>query len=84
MSSQVQCANETYRSNSKDLNVSCQDNFLLNMKNKYVTVFLINGVKLKGTISEYDDVCLLLSRDDNIQLIYKNAISTMMPYIERI
>ena len=84
MSSQVQCAHETFKSNSNDLDVSCQDNFLLSMKNKCVTVFLINGVKLKGTISEYDDVCLLLSRDDNIQLIYKNAISTMMPYIERI
>lgn len=68
----------------KDLNVTCQDNFLLTMKNKCVTVFLINGVKLKGTISEYDDISLLLSRDDNVQLIYKNAISTMMPYVERI
>ena len=68
---------------SKDLNVECQNNFLVAMKNKCVTVFLINGVKLKGVISEYDDVSLLLSRDDNVQLVYKNAISTMMPYIER-
>jgi len=67
----------------KELNVTCQDNFLVAMKNKCVTVFLINGVKLKGIISEYDDISLLLSRDDNVQLIYKNAISTMMPYIER-
>ena len=67
----------------KDLNVECQENFLVSMKNKCVTVFLINGVKLKGVISEYDDVSLLLSRDDNVQLVYKNAISTMMPYIER-
>jgi host factor-I protein len=75
MTSQTQTA--------KELNVNCQDNFLIAMKNKCVTVFLINGVKLKGTISEYDDISLLLSRDDNVQLIYKNAISTMMPYIER-
>ena len=68
---------------SKDLNVECQENFLVSMKNKCVTVFLINGVKLKGVISEYDDVSLLLSRDENVQLVYKNAISTMMPYIER-
>lgn len=75
MTSQTQTA--------KELNVNCQDNFLIAMKNKCVTVFLINGVKLKGTIAEYDDISLLLSRDDNVQLIYKNAISTMMPYIER-
>ena len=67
----------------KELNVECQENFLVSMKNKCVTVFLINGVKLKGVISEYDDVSLLLSRDENVQLVYKNAISTMMPYIER-
>lgn len=68
----------------KNENLSCQDNFLVAMKNKCVTVFLINGVKLKGNISEYDDVSLLLSRDDSVQLIYKNAISTMMPYVERV
>jgi len=68
----------------KGENLSCQDNFLHAMKNKCVTVFLINGVKLKGNISEYDDVSLLLARDDSIQLIYKNAISTMMPYVERV
>lgn len=65
-------------------NLSCQNNFLMSMKDKCVTVFLINGVKLKGNVSEYDDVSLLLSRDDSVQLIYKNAISTMMPYVERI
>ena len=67
----------------KEINVECQEKFLASMKNKYVTVFLINGVKLKGLIAEYDDISLLLSRDDNLQLVYKNAISTMMPYIER-
>lgn len=66
-----------------DPDLNCQDNFLAAMKNKCVTIFLINGVKLKGVISNYDHCSILLSRDDNIQLIYKNAISTMMPYVER-
>ncbi|USO02377.1 MAG: RNA chaperone Hfq [Alphaproteobacteria bacterium] len=66
------------------VDLSCQDSFLLSMKDKCVTVFLINGVKLKGNVAEYDDVSLLLSRDDSVQLIYKNAISTMMPYVERV
>lgn len=62
-----------------------QEDFLDEMKRKSmnVTIFLINGVKLKGIISSYDKDCIVLCRDDNIQLIYKCAISTMMPYVEK-
>ncbi|RMF66207.1 MAG: RNA chaperone Hfq [Alphaproteobacteria bacterium] len=58
-----------------------QDVFLNHVrKNKTpVTVFLINGVKLQGIISWFDNFCVLLRRDGHSQLVYKHAISTVMP-----
>ena len=58
-----------------------QDVFLNNVrKNKMpVTVFLINGVKLQGIITWFDNFCVLLRRDAHSQLVYKHAISTVMP-----
>ncbi len=44
-----------------------------------VTVFLINGVKLQGVITWFDDQAILLRRDGHTQLIYKHAVSTIMP-----
>ena len=44
-----------------------------------VTVFLINGVKLQGIITSHDDESLLLRRDGHTQLVYKHAVSTIMP-----
>ena len=44
-----------------------------------VTIFLINGVKLSGAITSVDDNTLNLKRDKHTQLVYKNAISTIMP-----
>ncbi|MBM3518192.1 MAG: RNA chaperone Hfq [Alphaproteobacteria bacterium] len=49
-------------------------------KNKLpVTVFLLNGVKLQGVITWFDNFCILLRRDGHAQLVYKHAISTVMP-----
>ena len=49
-------------------------------KNKTpVTVFLVNGVKLQGVITWFDNFCVLLRRDGQSQLVYKHAISTIMP-----
>lgn len=58
-----------------------QDVFLNHVrKNKSpVTVFLVNGVKLQGVISWFDNFCVLLRRDGHVQLVYKHAISTVMP-----
>lgn len=58
-----------------------QDDFLNNIrKNKIaVTIFLVNGVKLQGLITWFDSFSLLLRRDGHTQLIYKHAISTIMP-----
>ncbi len=44
-----------------------------------VTIFLVNGVKLNGMITWFDNYCVLLRRDQHIQLVYKSAISTIMP-----
>mgnify|MGYP000262264902 FL=1 len=58
-----------------------QDTFLNQVrKNKIpITVFLINGVKLQGIITWFDNFCILLRRDANVQLVYKHAVSTIMP-----
>jgi host factor-I protein len=58
-----------------------QDVFLNHVrKNKtHVTVFLINGVKLQGIITWFDNFSVLLRRDGHTQLVYKHAISTVMP-----
>ena len=58
-----------------------QDVFLNHVrKNKVpVTAFLINGIKLQGVITSFDNFCLLLRRDSQVQLVYKHAVSTVMP-----
>ena len=58
-----------------------QDVFLNHVrKNKSaVTVFLVNGVKLQGIITSFDSFSLLLRRDAHSQLVYKHAVSTIMP-----
>ncbi len=58
-----------------------QDVFLNHVrKNKVpVTIFLVNGVKLQGVITWFDNFCVLLRRDGQSQLVYKHAISTVMP-----
>ncbi len=58
-----------------------QDQFLnLLRKNKVpVTMFLVKGVKLQGIVTWFDNFSILLRRDGQTQLIYKHAVSTIMP-----
>ena len=58
-----------------------QDVFLNQMRKQHepVTVFLMNGIKLQGIITWFDNYSMLLKRDGHIQLVYKHAISTIMP-----
>lgn len=58
-----------------------ENNFLNRLKDNEtsVTVFLVNGVKLQGIITWFDDATVLLRRDGHTQLIYKHAVSTIMP-----
>ena len=58
-----------------------QDVFLNHVRKEKVavTVFLVNGVKLQGIVSWFDNFCILLRRDGHVQLVYKHAVSTIMP-----
>lgn len=58
-----------------------QDVFLNKVRKEKmpVTVFLVNGVKLQGIITWFDNFSMLLRRESHIQLVYKHAISTIMP-----
>ena len=60
---------------------SLQDTFLNSVrKNRNpVTLFLVNGVKLQGVITWFDNFSVLLRREGTVQLVYKHAISTVMP-----
>ncbi len=66
---------------SSDKQQNLQDRFLNHVRKSKlpVTVFLVNGVKLQGVISWFDNFCVLLRRDGHVQLVYKHAISTVMP-----
>jgi len=46
---------------------------------KLVTIFLISGIKLEGTITSSDANTLMLKGANNIQLVYKHAVSTILP-----
>lgn len=58
-----------------------QDMFLNNLRRQKipVTMFLVKGVKLQGVITWFDNFSVLLRRDGQAQLVYKHAISTIMP-----
>ena len=44
-----------------------------------VTVFLVNGVKLEGVIAGFDHFVIFLCRDSQMQMVYKHAVSTLLP-----
>ncbi|MDY0883086.1 RNA chaperone Hfq [Dongia soli] len=60
---------------------SVQDVFLNSIRKSKmpVTIFLVNGVKLQGIVTWFDNFSVLLRRDAHSQLVYKHAISTIMP-----
>ena len=64
-----------------DKNQTVQDVFLNKIRKEKmtVTVFLVNGVKLQGVVTLFDNFSMLLRRDSHVQLVYKHAISTIMP-----
>ena len=69
---------------SSERSQNVQDVFLNYIrKNKTpVTVFLVNGVKLQGIVTWFDNFSVLLRRDGHTQLVYKHAISTVMPSVQ--
>ena len=66
---------------ASDKQQNLQDTFLNSVRKSKVslTIFLVNGVKLQGVVTWFDNFCILLRRDGQVQLVYKHAISTIMP-----
>ena len=64
-----------------DRSQNLQDTFLNHVRKTKtpLTIFLVNGVKLQGVVTWFDNFCVLLRRDGHSQLVYKHAISTIMP-----
>ncbi|HBK92218.1 MAG TPA: RNA chaperone Hfq [Parvularcula sp.] len=64
-----------------DKKQNLQDVFLNHVRKDKVpvTIFLVNGVKLQGVVTWFDNFCVLLKREGQVQLVYKHAISTVMP-----
>ncbi|NLY45248.1 MAG: RNA chaperone Hfq [Tissierella sp.] len=61
--------------------INLQDTFLNRARkdNIIITVFLVNGYQIKGTVKGFDNYTLVLDSDGKQQLIYKHAISTIVP-----
>ncbi|MGI6307825.1 MAG: RNA chaperone Hfq [Dethiobacteria bacterium] len=59
-----------------------QDNFLnqIRKENMLSTIFLVNGYQIKGSIRSFDNFTILLDVDGKQQLVYKHAISTIVPF----
>ena len=67
---------------SSDTKQNLQDTFLNAVRKSRtpLTIFLVNGVKLQGVVTWFDNFCVLLRGDGRPpQLVYKHAISTIMP-----
>ncbi len=66
---------------SSDKKQNLQDVFLNAVRKSKtpLTIFLVNGVKLQGVVTWFDNFCVLLRREGQVQLVYKHAISTIMP-----
>lgn len=58
-----------------------QDQILngLRREKQVITVFLMNGFQMKGTVTGFDDFTVILDSEDKQQMIYKHAISTLIP-----
>ena len=62
--------------------INLQDLFLNTARKNSIkiTIFLMNGYQIKGTVRGFDNYTIILNSDDNNQqLIYKHAISTIIP-----
>lgn len=66
---------------ASDKSQNVQDVFLNTLRKEKVpvTVFLVSGVKLQGTVTGFDNFCVVLRRAPQIQLVYKHSIATIVP-----
>ncbi len=58
-----------------------QDRFLIQCRRERmpVTVFMVNGFQMRGTIVDYDSFVILLDAEGKQEMVYKHAVSTIMP-----
>ena len=64
---------------SKTQNLQDQMLNTLRREKQLITVFLMNGFQMKGTVTGFDDFTVILETDSKQQMIYKHAISTLIP-----
>ena len=66
---------------SKAKNINIQDVFLNHVRrtNNPVTIFITNGVQVRGNVKAFDNFTVVLESDGRQQMIYKHAISTVSP-----
>jgi len=67
--------------NTKNKSINLQDVFLNSSRKEKmpITVFLTNGVQLKGIVKGFDTYVVILECDGKANMIYKHAISTIIP-----
>ena len=65
----------------KGKKLALQDVFLAaaHRQKEPMTIFLVNGVMLQGSVQGFDQFCILLERGGQVQIVYKHAVSTLQP-----
>lgn len=61
--------------------INLQDSFLNQVRKESipVTIYLVNGFQLKGTVRGFDNFTIILEFEGKVQMVYKHAISTISP-----
>ncbi len=63
------------------VNINLQDVFLNQVRKEHtpITIYLVNGFQLKGLVKGFDNYTIVLDNEGKQQLVYKHAVSTIMP-----
>lgn len=63
------------------VNINLQDIFLNQVRKEHIqiTIYLVNGFQLKGLVRGFDNYTIVLDNEGKQQLVYKHAVSTIMP-----
>ena len=63
-------------------NINLQDSFLNSVRKEKttITIFLINGYKLTGKVIGFDNYVVFIETEKGQQLVYKHAITTILPF----
>ncbi|MFZ5354204.1 MAG: RNA chaperone Hfq [Bacillota bacterium] len=63
------------------VNINLQDVFLNQVRKEHtpITIYLVNGFQLKGLVKGFDNYTIVLDNEGKQQLVYKHAVSTIIP-----